>query len=1559
VKILLVQNMLYVPTLGGANKLTRLLVEGLAQHNHLCRVVAPAVGGHGLKTRDEFLAALAERAIAHISSNGADVFHHRDVEIHATRDAAQLRACVVEQIREFKPDWVIVASQDPGQILLSAALEEGRGRVVYLVQAPWDLSFGPHAIFTSQAATELVRQTAGIVTVSNYLKDYIRRWSDMDSTVVHCPVYGEGPFPYLGAFDNEFITLVNPSAIKGLSIFLELARRFPHERFAAVPTWATNAADRLEMERLPNVTMLEAVDDIDEIFARTRVLLVPSLWDEAFGLINVEAMLRGIPVLASNVGGVPEAKLGVDYVLPVRPIERYEERFDERNNPVPVVPAQDIGPWEEALQKLINDREQYAQLSNASRQTALDFVSRTGIAPFEDLLSNLIPQSRPQPPDLQTQSNAVAAAASSAQLDVLSNLSPQKRSLLALRALQRKKKSPDSSTPKSIPRRSDATPNPPPLSFAQQRLWFLDQLEPGNTAYHLPTSVRLRGPLDTGALERTFIEIIRRHEVLRTTFSVVEGEPVQLISEDLPKELPVLSLVDLPTEERETEMRRLAAEESRRPFDLSKGPLLRMSLLKLGEEDYALLLTMHHIISDGWSIGVLIREVATLYEAFAKGSRSPLPELSIQYADFACWQREWLRAEELERQLSYWREQLTGAPPVLEMPTDRTRPPAPSHLGARCSIALTKSLSDALRELCQSEGVTPFMLLLATFQTLLSRYTGQEDISVGSPIAGRTRAEIEPLIGFFINTLVLRTDLSGNPSFRELLQRVKTIALGAYGHQDVPFEKLVEELQPERDMGRHPLFQVMFVMQNAPREQMGIPGVELSYIGAQRETTNFDLTLTITGTDELAASISYSVDLFDEATISRLLSHFHRLLHSIIADASLSISRLPLLSPTELRQLLLASNSSSATFPQDLCVHNLFEARAEKEPDRCAVSFADLSLSYRDLNERANQLAHYLVSQGISQGSLVAICMERSASMLVATLATLKAGAAYVPLDPSFPQQRLRFMLEDSRAPMLLTEEHLSELLSPTDSSPDPSAFSGALLCLDRDWPLVAQHSTLNPTGLAHPQAPAYVIYTSGSTGQPKGVVVPHRSVTNFICSMQQRPGLVREDTLLAVTTLSFDIAGLELYLPLSMGAKVHLASREEAADPVQLLKLLTESGATVMQATPAMWRMLIEVGWQGTPKLRMLCGGEALSGELARQLRERGAQLWNMYGPTETTIWSTVEEVGESTPAIVSLGRAIANTSCYVLSRWWEVVPQGVVGELYIGGEGLAQSYLGRAELTAERFIPDGLSGEPGARLYRTGDLVRSDAEGKLEYMGRADQQVKVRGYRIEVGEVEAALLKHERVREAVVLAREDGSGEKRLVGYVLREASEDETSELNAGEMREHLRQLIPEYMIPTVFVEMTEMPLTPNGKVDRKRLPQVEAQSRARREDKREKSETEQMLEGIWREVLKVEAVGLEESFFELGGHSLLATQVISRVRETFKIEIPLRLLFKTPTIAGLALAIAERSGEQQYVPADVIQKITGTDEKLLTNLDELSDQEVDSLLSEMLTEAELNQ
>jgi amino acid adenylation domain-containing protein len=1127
----------------------------------------------------------------------------------------------------------------------------------------------------------------------------------------------------------------------------------------------------------------------------------------------------------------------------------------------------------------------------------------------------------------------------------ISSLTLEQRTILEVRLKQKRQ---GVSISQGIPRKNGDEGHA--LSFAQQRLWFLDQLEPGSAFYNGAAAMRLQGRLSIRALEEALSEIVRRHEVLRTTFEETAGRPLPLIAPARPLKLNITELSNYPAKQREAEALRLAHEDAERPFDLSSGPLLRINLLRLSDEDHIVTLTIHHIIFDRWSTGILLHELTVLYDAFLAGRMSPLAELSIQYTDYAHWQRDWLRGEMLEAQLSYWKRQLTGATTVLELPTDRARPAVQSFRGAKIELEIPHSLTSELRALSQQEGATLFMTLLAAFQILLSRYTGQEDISVGSPIAGRTRAEIEPLIGFFVNTLVLRTDLSGNPSFRELLQRVKRTALGAYGHQDVPFEKLVEELQPERDMGRHPLFQVMFALQNVPAPVLELSGLKLRLLKIDNRAARFDMQLSIEDTGGLTLSLEYNADLFDEATISRLLSHFQQLLRSIIDAPALPISRLHVLSAPELLRLQERSHPSALPFPGTLCFHQLFERQAAEHPNRTAVSSSSdaVGLSYQLLDERANQLSHLLISRGISQGSLVAICMERSASMLVATLATLKAGAAYVPLDPSFPINRLRFMLEDAEVSLLLTEEHLLPLLLLTPSSASSSASSTSIansastpvLCLDRDWPLVSPLSNLNPALVSSSLSPAYVIYTSGSTGRPKGVVVTHRSLVNFLCSMQREPGLTSQDTLLAVTTLSFDIAALELYLPLMIGATVYLASRDEVADPVRLSSLLEESRATIMQATPAMWRQLMEAGWKPSPALKMLCGGEALSGELARQLKAHGGELWNLYGPTETTIWSSVERVGEENGAIVSIGRPIANTNCYVLSREWEVLPEGVLGELFIGGEGVAQGYLRRAELTAERFIPDALSGGFGERLYATGDVVRRTvSEGKLEYAGRLDQQVKVRGYRIEVGEVEAALLKVSGVRECVVVARRDATGEQRLMAYVVGTAGDvgeeesDEGSEgagarswgeLSAARMREQLAEELPQYMIPTVYVEMALMPLTPNGKVDRKRLPEMEARRRARGAEEREKSETEKTLERIWEEVLKVNGVGVEENFFELGGHSLLATQVISRVRETFKIEMPLRTLFERPTIARLAESIETqlKAGQVTVIPPIIV-------------------------------------
>jgi amino acid adenylation domain-containing protein/non-ribosomal peptide synthase protein (TIGR01720 family) len=1038
-----------------------------------------------------------------------------------------------------------------------------------------------------------------------------------------------------------------------------------------------------------------------------------------------------------------------------------------------------------------------------------------------------------------------------------------------------------------------------PLSFAQQRLWFLDQLEPDSAFYNIPMGVRLEGELNVDALESALTEITKRHEALRTTFKLVDGEPRQVISAPSKFTCELTDLHILPGSQREAEAKRIAKAEAAKGFDLATGPLIRVRLLSLNEQEYILLLTMHHIVSDGWSIGVFVREFAALYEAFVNESESRLPELPIQYGDFSIWQREWLTDEAIESQLTYWQEQLTGAPTVLELPTDRPRPVVQSFSGASYTLAIDRELTQSLKALSSGEGTTLFMTLLAAFQILLSRYTGQRDILVGTPIANRTRSELEDLIGLFMNTLVIRTRLSLGDSFHDLLARLRNVTLGAYAHQDVPFEKLVEALQVERSLSHTPLFQVLFALQNAPFEALQLPQLTLNPLDTQDATAKFDLSLSLQESDSaLHALWNYNTDLFEASTIRRLASHFERLLEALVVQPEASIWQLEILGAEEREQQLQAWNDTRADYAEDISIHQLFEAQVERTPEPVAVGFDTEKVTYRELNERANQLAHYLRGLGVGREVRVGVLLERSAEMVVALLGIMKAGGVYVPLDPTYPQERLKFMATDAELAVLLTQESLRELVELPEST--------RLVCVEE--PSIASCSKQNPETQVSTANLAYLIYTSGSTGTPKGVQITHQNVVNFLQSMSHAPGLTEHDTLLSVTTLSFDIAGLELFLPLTVGAQVVVASREVAADGEQLSTMLANTGATVMQATPATWRLLLETGWQGDQSLKMLCGGEALSGELAGRMLERGATLWNLYGPTETTIWSSAAQVmsGEGTP---SIGRPIANTQAYVLDRELQLVPAGVSGELYLSGDGVARGYLNRPALTADRFVPNPFGQEPGARMYRTGDLVRYRSGGELEYLGRGDQQVKVRGYRVELGEIEGKLSEHEQVREAVVVVREE-DGDKRLVAYLVAQSAE-----LQVSELRRYLKERLPAYMVPSQFVTLAELPLTANGKVNRRALPAPEWTHTEVTEKAGARTPVEAGLLDIWAAVLKVSEIGIHDNFFDLGGHSLLATQLVSRVRQTFAVELALRSLFERPTVAGLGELVEEALRAEQ--------------------------------------------
>ena len=1033
-----------------------------------------------------------------------------------------------------------------------------------------------------------------------------------------------------------------------------------------------------------------------------------------------------------------------------------------------------------------------------------------------------------------------------------------------------------------------------PASFAQQRLWFLDQLEGASAVYNLKMALRLSGRLDHDSLQRAVDAVVARHESLRTSFATRGVDAVQRVANQLG--------VPVQTHEfhgaSDTVLAARLNELGSASFDLQRGPLLRVHLLRLDAEatEHVLLLVMHHIVSDAWSAGVLYRDLAAYYSAFSRGLVARLPELPVQYADFAVWQREWLAGAELERQMAFWRDHLEGAPPLLELPTDRPRPALQTYCGNRLSRALPAALSAGLQALAAREGVTLYMLLFAAFNLLLARWAGQSDLVIGTPIAGRRRSELEALIGCFANTLAIRTRLEGAESFRGLLSRVRTATLGAFSHQELPFEKLVEVLQPPRNLSHSPLFQVMFILQNTPWEtvEFGTLAVRPAEIDAA-DTAKFELTVSVSEFEsQLWLALEYNSDLFDRDTIEGLAAGYETLLSAIVADPAASLSVLPVQAEADRRQLLDAWNDTAAPYDRSCGVWSLFAARAVRSPASVAVEADGTALTYAQLLERTETLADALYARGVRPGQAVAICLERGIDMLASMLAVLRIGAHYVPLDTAHPSARLAFILEDSGAGMLVAAPALAASLADFRGTVfDPgTARSGSVSSVPALAPLSGDEL-------------AYLIYTSGSTGQPKGVAVPQQAVLNFLHGMARTPGLAADDRLLAVTTPGFDIAVLELLLPLTVGAATVIAMRDELADPRRLIQRLAASRISVMQATPALWRNLVAAGWAGQPGLRMLCGGESLDANLASALLARGAELWNMYGPTETTVWSCCARITAVSSAPVPVGRPIANTRCYVLDAQGEPVPRGVRGELWIGGDGVACGYHARPELTAERFIADPFVDVP-ARMYRTGDRARWRSDGSLEILGRSDFQLKLRGFRIEPGEIEAALVAHPAVGAAAVVLREF-AGDPRLVAFVVP-ADAEVTAAVEAGLLVSHLRSCLPEYMVPSEFVWLPELPLNPNGKLDRASLPAVlPAGARADRADDAPRSPLEGLLCELFATVLGRDRVGVNEDFFALGGHSLLATQLIARIRDALQIELPLKTLFMTPTVAGIAAGL----------------------------------------------------
>jgi aspartate racemase len=1081
----------------------------------------------------------------------------------------------------------------------------------------------------------------------------------------------------------------------------------------------------------------------------------------------------------------------------------------------------------------------------------------------------------------------------------IANLSPEKRALLELRLMQQGMTTVNVDT---IPRRSNGAPCA--LSFAQQRLWFLAQLEPDSVHYNESKAVRLQGPLHMGALQHALDGIVARHEALRTVFQTQDGLPVQVIAPPARVPLPLIELGQCPEDARDAVIRQRLTAEIRRPFDLSRDLMLRAALLQLADEDHILLLVTHHIASDGWSSGILWQELSALYNAHLAGDRQPLPDLPIQYADYALWQREWLQGDALQRQLTYWKEHLTGAPAMLELPTDHPRPPIQTYRGARQTFLFPDALAADLRALSRQEGVTLFMLLLASVQTLLYRYTGESDIVVGSPIAGRTRKETEGLIGFFVNTLILRSRLDDNLTFRDLLQRVREAALGAYAHQDVPFEKLVEELQPERNLSHTPFCQVVFAFQNVPRQVLSLEHLTVMPVDVESGIAKFDLGLFAwEEAGVLRGRVEYNTDLFDGETIGRLVGHWQAVLAGVVATPDQPIATLPLMSTAE-QQALAQWQGLTPAYPRDACLHELFEAQVARTPEAVALVCGAEQLTYAALNARANQLAHVLRAHGVCRHSVVGLCLDRGIEAVVGMLAILKAGGTYVPLEPTYPAERLAFLVADTGLEVVLTQTQVAASLP---------AAGLTVLCLDTATAELAQAPVTMPPAMGSTADDlAYIMYTSGSTGIPKGVSIPHRGVVRLV----QNPTYVTLDateTLLQFAPLSFDASTFEIWGSLLNGARLVILP-PPLPSLAALGQIIETAGITTLWLPAGLFRELVEHELERLRGVRqLLTGGDVVPVAQAQRVLDTlpDCTLINGYGPTENTTFTCCHRMAPGTQlgSTVPLGQPIGQTQVYVLDRHRQLVPVGILGELYVGGDGLARDYYRRPELTEERFVPHPFDPTPGARLYRTGDWVRWRPDGTLEFLGRLDEQVKIRGFRIELGELETVLGQHPGVREAVVVAREDTPGDKRLIAYYVGAQAPAPTS----SGLRQFIQAKVPDYMVPAAFIELTALPLTANGKVDRRALP---APERVRLESDgpvaAPKDALELQLIALWEELLDLRPVGVRDDFFALGGHSLLAVRLFARIEEAIGKALPLSLLFQAPTIEQLAGSIRAEGG-----------------------------------------------
>ncbi len=1475
-KLVLTMNLPYTRAHGGANKSNKSLAEEFVRKGHEVIVITPALAVPSDITHPELLAQLETQGIQVHSDGNLDKYTIDGVQVHAVVDPSELRNYLIASIQNLRPDWILMSAEDPSQTLLRAAHEVAPDRIIYLAHTPSMLPFGPESHYPGAKRTELIQQSAAIVTISKFVGEYIEKWGEVETLYNHPPHFGQVEHPNLGSTEDGHILMINPSEVKGISVLVELARVKSNWSFAVIPSWGTTPSQMKELESLPNMHFIQPTSDLNSIFKQTRALLMPSLWQEGFGMACVDAMLRGIPVISSNQGGLPEAKLGTDFIIPVEGIEQYTDELDENSFAKAVLPPQDLTPWLNALETLFENDETYQKHSDQAQKVSREFVKNLTIDPLEQLLV----KKRTERTTLAEQS-------------------------LELRPI--------------------AIQEHYAISSAQRRLWILDQINDGYYGYIISDEALLGKSVDVNILKQVFDTIVDRHESLRTTFKVINGEPRQQIHPQINFRFDEVNLSQ--NKSTESELQQIRNYHSYELFDLASGPLLRGTLVELADKQHKIFLSMHHIVSDGLSMEVLIREIEILYKAYSENEPAKLDPLPIQYKDFSAWQNLQLDHVNSESQ-HYWRTKLSGDLPVLNLPVDFQRPPMKTYDGRSVDVRFLKSQLDGINSLAKENDTTLFVLCTAIVKTLLHRYSGQNDIIIGAPSAGRTHEALQNQIGFYVNMLALRDDIQASDTFSEVVKKVKQTNLDAISHEAYPYDKLIDDLDTHRDLSRSPLFDVMITVQdhrnhtkNNSNEtaSKSNPAQELRIQSNQSKTgSSHDIAFMFFAFDQrLSLNITYNTSLFLNEKIERMGGHVAQLMDGIISDPSQHISTYDLITDNETAKLITKFNQVNIGFPKDQLLHSFFETQANLRPESTALIFENEHISYKTLNEKSNQLAHLLRAKGTKSNNLIAIMLDRSPEMLIGILAILKSGAGYVPIDPTYPKDRINFTLKDCGSDIVLTHSDFDELVEVD------------LLVLNLDKSCNYSDTLTNPEQINTASDTAYVIYTSGSTGKPKGVLISHSNVVRLFFTETPLFDFNHEDVWTMFHSFCFDFSVWEMYGALLFGGKLVIVPKLIAQSTVEFANLVSTQGVTILNQTPsAFYNFSAEaLGNQLDLKLRnIIFGGEALNPIKLRDWKTAypKTKLINMYGITETTVHVTYKEITahEISKNVSNIGKPIPTLNTFILDANQRLLPVGVAGELCIIGDGLAKGYLNRPELTAEKFIDAPHS--PGAKMYRSGDLARFLENGELEYLGRIDHQVKIRGFRIELGEIESRLIQHPSIEETLVISRKDGNDENYLCAYCIAPLDTD------TGKIRAFVNEMLPSYMIPAHFIWLSAFPITKNGKIDRKALPEPQSEKHREVQDA-PNTPTEKAITRFVEEVLGGITVGINDNFFEIGGHSLKANQLLGKIYKELKVTIRLGEFFDAPYVKDLAHLVDQKeSGE-----FDSIHPVAKQDEYELSN------------------------